>query len=310
MNYKQLEAFRAFMAAGSTIEAAKRLGSSQSAISRLLSQLESALGIVLFVRRKGRLHPTAEAEALLPDVENMMSGTEGFHRHVNQLRLGGSRRTLIRIQVPTTVAHLVMPAVAQHFMQDYPDVVLEVLSGAYEQGEISVLGREADVSLLRIPTQNSGLKTVPFMSTEAICILPPGHRLLGLAEITAADLDNVDVVLLGRQRPLRHDIDMAFRHARVRPKIRAEVHSVEMACRFVAQGLGVSIVNGLLGSLDRALAIERRPFRPRIEYRFGMATLQAHESHPLVPELTARLIAALKSAANPQAYRVLTEADS
>jgi DNA-binding transcriptional LysR family regulator len=307
MNYKQLEAFRAFMVTGSTIEAADRLGSSQPAVSRLLSQFETDLGIALFVRRKGRLQPTAEAEALLPDVEHMIAGSNGFHRHVNQLRLGGTRRTLIRVQMPTTIAHLVMPEVARCFMADHPEAVLEVFSGAYEHGELSVLGREVDMSLLRIPTQNHGLDVVPFMATEAVCILPVGHPLLRLSEITAGDLDGTDVVLLGRQRPLRHDIDMAFRHARVRPRIRAEVHSVDMACRFVAQGLGVSIVNGVLASLNRSLPIERRPFRPAVEYRFGMATLQGQESHPLVPALSARIIEALTAAAGPDTYRLITQ---
>ena len=52
MNFKQLEAFLAFMNDGSTIEAARRLGTSQSAVSRLLSQLEEDLGVQLFLRRK------------------------------------------------------------------------------------------------------------------------------------------------------------------------------------------------------------------------------------------------------------------
>jgi DNA-binding transcriptional LysR family regulator len=305
MNYKQLEAFRAFMAAGSTIEAADRMGLSQSAVSRLLSQFEADLGIALFVRRKGRLHPTTEAKYLLPDVEQMMAGAAGFQRHVNQLRLGGKRRTLLRVQLPTTVAHLIMPQVARRFMSDHPDAVLEVFSGAYEHGEISVLGREADVSFLRLPTQHSGLATVPLLSTEAVCILPRGHRLLALSEITAADLDDVDVVLLGRQRPLRDDIDHVFRQARARPRVRAEVHSVEMACRFVAQGLGVSIVNGLLASLDHNPDIERRPFRPSMEYRLGIATLQGQEPHPLVPALTAHIVEAIREAGAPEVYRLL-----
>jgi DNA-binding transcriptional LysR family regulator len=305
MNYKQLEAFRAFMVAGSTIAAADRLGISQPAISRLLSHFEADLGIALFVRRKGRLHPTAEAEALLPDVEHMLTGTLGFHRHVNQLRLGGTSRTLIRIQMPTTIAHLVMPQVARRFMADHPEVVLEVFSGAYEHGELSVLGREVDMSLLRIPTQNHGLKVAPFMSTEAVCILPAGHPLLVLREITAADLCDTDLVLLGRQRPLRHDIDMAFRQARVRPKIRAEVHSVDMACRFVAQGLGASIVNGVLASLNRDLPIVRRPFRPAIEYRFGMATLAGQAPHPLVPALSTSIIDALTTTAGAETFRLI-----
>ncbi|MQT82957.1 LysR family transcriptional regulator, partial [Pseudomonas helleri] len=45
MNLKQLEAFRAIMTTGSTIGAATRMGLSQSAFSRLLTQLAYHLGL-------------------------------------------------------------------------------------------------------------------------------------------------------------------------------------------------------------------------------------------------------------------------
>ncbi|WMD22838.1 LysR family transcriptional regulator [Achromobacter seleniivolatilans] len=305
MNFKQLEAFLAFMTAGSTIEAAQRLGTSQPAISRLLSQFEQDLGVQLFVRRKGRLHPTNEAEALLPDVQNMIADAESLHRHVNQLRLGGLRRTLIRVQLPSTVAQTVMPQVAEVFLSDFPDVALEVLVGTYETSEAAVLGREADVALVRSPPMNSGLSMVLRLATEAVCILPPDHPLLVQETISSADLIGEDLVLLGRQRSLRHQIDQVFRQVRMMPQIRAEVHSVEMACRLVARGLGVSIVNGLFAHLCRDMGIQCRPFRPQIDYYLGMATLGGQAPHPLVPELTRRILQAMLERAGAGVFQVL-----
>ncbi|WP_454673635.1 LysR family transcriptional regulator [Achromobacter pestifer] len=305
MNFKQLEAFHAFMTTGSTIEAAQRLGASQPAVSRLLSQFEQDLGVALFVRRKGRLHPTNEAEALLPDVQNMIADAESLHRHVNQLRLGGLRRTLIRVQLPSTVAQSVMPDVTEVFLSDFPDVALEILVGTYETSEVAVLGREADLALVRSPPMNSGLNMVLQLATEAVCILPPGHALLKQETISAADLIGEDLVLLGRQRSLRHQIDLVFRQARMMPQIRAEVHSVEMACRLVAQGLGVSIVNGLFAHLCRDMGIECRPFRPKIDYFLGMATLAGQPPHALVPELTRRILEAMSRRAGADAFQVL-----
>ncbi|WP_175218886.1 LysR family transcriptional regulator [Achromobacter deleyi] len=305
MNFKQLEAFLAFMTTGSTIEAAQRLGASQPAVSRLLSQFEADLGLPLFVRRKGRLHPTAEADSLLPDVQNMISDAESLHRHVNQLRLGGQRRTLIRVQLPSTVAQSVMPSVADAFLADHPDVALEVLVGTYEASEVAVLGREADLALVRSPPVNSGLSMILRLATEAVCVMPPGHALQALDEVTSADLIGVDLVLLGRQRSLRQQIDQAFRAGRMMPQIKAEVHSVEMACRLAAQGVGVSIVNGLFAGLCLDMGIERRPFRPRIDYYVGMATLAGQPPHALVPELAARILAAMTQRAGPGAFSVV-----
>jgi len=305
MNFKQLEAFVAFMTTGSTIEAAQRLGSSQPAVSRLLSQFESDLGLPLFLRRKGRLHPSSEAEALLPDVQNMILDANSLQRHVNQLRLGGLRRTLMRVQLPSSVAQTVMPAVAESFLNDHPDVALEVLVGTYETSEAAVLGREADLALVRSPTLNSGLETVARLDTDAVCIVPSGHALEALPEVGPGDLIGVDMVLLGRQRLLRQQIDHVFRQGGMVPQIRAEVHAVEMACRLVARGIGVSVVNGLFARLCQDMGVICKPFAPRIGYSLGMVTIAGEPRSPLVLELSRRIIDEMSRMAGSDAFTLV-----
>lgn len=302
MNFKQLEAFLAFMTTGSTIAAAQRLGLSQSAVSRLLSQFEADLGLPLFQRRKGRLHPCAEADALLPDVQGMIQAAESLQRHVNQLRLGGMRRTLIRVQLPSSVAQSVMPSVIDAFLNDHPDVAVEVLVGSYEANEVAVLGREADLAMVRAPALNAGLQMLLRIDTEAVCIMPRGHALEGRGRVEPADLIGQDLVLLGRHRLMRQQIDQAFRQGRLTPQIRAEVHSVEMACRLVAQGVGLAVVNGLFARLCQEPGIGCLPFAPRIGYRLGLAVLAAQAPHALVPELARRIVQAMADCAGPQGF--------
>ena len=55
MRYRQLEAFRAVMLAGSMTQAAEMLSISQPAVSRLIACLEQDLDFALFRRRRGRL---------------------------------------------------------------------------------------------------------------------------------------------------------------------------------------------------------------------------------------------------------------
>ncbi|MDA8454399.1 LysR substrate-binding domain-containing protein [Acidovorax sp. GBBC 3334] len=142
------------------------------------------------------------------------------------------------------------------------------------------------------------------LATEAVCVMPAGHPLQALETVSVADLIDVDLVLLVRQRSLRQQIDQAFRLGRVMPQIRAEVHSVEMACRFAAQGLGVSIVNGLFAHLCRDMGIVCRPLRPRIAYRLGVAMLAGQSPDPLVPEMATRLLDAMARRAGPDAFTV------
>jgi DNA-binding transcriptional LysR family regulator len=300
MNFKQLEAFQAIMATGSTIAAAERLGLSQSAVSRLLTQFEEDLGLRLFARQKGRLVPTTEAQALLHDAQGLVESAQCMRRHSEQLRLGGFKRRLLKVAVPSTLATGLMPPIAQRFMREHPDVVLEVLSGSYRDAERAVLSRDADLGMVRLPMEMPGLQATPCLESDAVCIMPKGHRLEKLKAVSALDLEDVPLVLLGRQRMVRHDVDMAFRQARVLPRVAVEVHSVGVACSMVAQGLGVSIVNALLAGFCRELKFSSRPFNPRISYQLGVATLENTPAPALSQAFAKLLVDAIAASLGPK----------
>lgn len=293
MNFKQLEAFQAIMATGSTIAAAQRLGLSQSAVSRLLAQLEEDLGLALFVRQKGRLVPTREADALVQDAQSLVESVQCFRRHSEQLRIGGFKRRLLKVALPATLATGLMPQLTNRFMQAHPDVVLEVLTGSYRDNERAILSRDADLALVRVPTEIPGLHATATLESDAVCIMPRGHPLERRRSLTVADLQDHPLVLLGRQRMVRHEVDMAFRQARVQPRVAAEVHSVAMACSLVAQGIGVSIVNALLAQYCRELAFTMRPLTPRISYQLGVATLENTSPPPFAATFERLLVEAI-----------------
>ncbi|MCJ0763988.1 LysR substrate-binding domain-containing protein [Variovorax terrae] len=300
MNFKQLEAFQAIMASGSATGAAERLGLSQSAISRLLAQFEEDLGLRLFVREKGRLVPTREAEALLQDAQGLVDSAQCLRRHSEQLRLGGFKRRLLKVAVPSTLATALMPSIAQRFMREHPDAVLEILSGSYSDTERALLSRDADVGLVRLPMEMPGLHASACLESDAVCIMPLGHPLEHLPSISPLDLLDTTLILLGRQRLIRHEIDMAFRQARVQPRVAIEVHSVSVACSHVAQGLGVSIVNALLASYCRPMGFSSRPFKPRISYQLGVATLGSSAQAPLNAAFSQLLLDAILAAVRPE----------
>src|SRR3546814_2837607 len=70
MNLRQLEAFRAVMVTRSITQAAQSMHLSQPAVSKLIADLEYAIGFKLFVRSKGSaLTVTPEAEYFYHEVE-------------------------------------------------------------------------------------------------------------------------------------------------------------------------------------------------------------------------------------------------
>ncbi|WP_343714216.1 LysR family transcriptional regulator [Inquilinus sp.] len=271
MNVKQLEAFKAIMRSGSTTAAAARLDLSQSAVSRLLTQLEAELGLELFAREKGRLIPTPEAIGLLDSVESAVDGVQRVQHVAEELRAGNSRQILLRIGVPHSMSQTILPRIVGEFLADHGNVALEILSGAYHETERAVLTRQADLGFVRLPTGEAGMDTIAIARTTSVCVMPQGHRLAEKAVVSVEDLEGEPLVLLGRQRPARAEMDQMFRQVRFRPRVQVETHSVGSACAFAAQGLGVTIVNALMASHFRDLPIAIRPFRPRLWNEFGLA---------------------------------------
>jgi DNA-binding transcriptional LysR family regulator len=88
MNLRQLEVFQAIMKTGSVTEAAEILGLSQPAVSVILKNAETQIGMKLFERMRGRLHPTLEARTLAPDVEAIFTLILNLNWHAGALRDG------------------------------------------------------------------------------------------------------------------------------------------------------------------------------------------------------------------------------
>ncbi len=292
--FGQMEAFHAVMSRGSTIDAASQLGLSQSAVSRLLAQFEKEVGLHLFKRSKGRLQPTSEAFALLRDAQGMIESAQCLRRHADQLRLGGFRRNLIKVAVPHTLAQQLLPSVVGNFIHAQPGSVVEVLSMSYPEAEKAILSREADIGIVRSPLALPGLEIVQSFTSDTVCIMPRKHPLRRLAAVSCADLEDVPLVLIGRQKDVRQEIDHAFRKAHFLPRIVCEVHAVGVACAFVAKGLGVSIVNGTLARHCEDMGFETRPFLPKISLSFGVAVVDNAPHNALAHAFAAELVSAIQ----------------
>lgn len=93
MNLRQLEVFYAIMQAGTVSGAARLLHVSQPNVTRVLAHTEQQLGFALFERVKGRLVPTQEAKALLPEAEKSLSATWTISFSDQQSQTGNSTFT-------------------------------------------------------------------------------------------------------------------------------------------------------------------------------------------------------------------------
>ncbi|TON39695.1 LysR family transcriptional regulator [Vibrio parahaemolyticus] len=143
MNLRQLEVFYAIMQAGTVSGAARLLHVSQPNVTRVLAHTEQQLGFALFERVKGRLVPTQEAKALLPEAEKVYQQLGQFRSLTNKVKQGTQH---LRIGAPPVLAaHLLAPTVA--LLSKEHCISFELLTANRDELCSGLLKHELDVAI-------------------------------------------------------------------------------------------------------------------------------------------------------------------
>ena len=124
---RQLRAFVAVHVTGSVSAAARKVHLTQPALSRRISELESALGVRLFDRTAGRLRLTNEGESLLMASRNVLAEVESLATRAEALRKGRGR-TLAVGTAPMTMESVIAP-VLRRYLREHEELAVRVVDG-------------------------------------------------------------------------------------------------------------------------------------------------------------------------------------
>lgn len=261
---RELEVLQALISAGTAISAARRLGISQSAVSRRLAQLEDRLGFQLFRREGGRLVPTVEAlsinEKLAPVFETLAQIAHSGDRP-EQGHLGA-----LSIVAPPTIAHRFLPPRIAAFRRANPGLQISFDIMASDSLLTGIAEGRFDLGIADSNVAHEGVTTELLLETQAICLLPAGHHLASYDVIRPEDLHDTDFVALSRRHSSRAKIDRIFDQAGVRVRVVIETSTNVTGAEFVREGLGVSLMNPFPMIHQIGDQITLRPFLPAIRY--------------------------------------------
>jgi DNA-binding transcriptional LysR family regulator len=119
-----LDAFVAVARARSFRGAATLRGVSASSLSEALRRLEARLGVRLLNRTTRSVTPTEAGTRLLERLAPALGEIAGALDAVNNFR--DSPTGTLRLNVPTIVAHKILPSIASRFLAAHPGITLEV----------------------------------------------------------------------------------------------------------------------------------------------------------------------------------------
>ena len=241
MNIKKYLAFVKTAELSSFTRAAKELGYTQSGISRMISDLESELGVTLLDRSRAGVTLTSEGVELLPHMQRICGENRSLMAHIQDIR--GLERGLIRIGTFSSIATHWLPNMIQRFEREYPKIDFELQLGDYGEIEQWVSLGKVDFGFLPIYGR-SELETRLVERDRFLVILPVEHPLAGCERFPIKELESYPFMLL--EKGGKTEISAILDKYAVRPKIRFTTWDDYAIMSMVEHGLGISILPELI----------------------------------------------------------------
>ncbi|NRD74485.1 LysR family transcriptional regulator [Shewanella sp. VB17] len=154
MNIENIYFFTAVIRHGSLSKAASKLGVSPQTVSRKVASLEHEIGTTLFIKHPTGYQPTTDGLSFYKEAQNVEKTLASFKANVRkqQNEFEGS----VRVALPEMLALRIVIPQLQPFIQRYPKLELQVVTGIYNVG---IARGDADIAL-RLKRPEQGALTV------------------------------------------------------------------------------------------------------------------------------------------------------
>ncbi|QMJ04856.1 LysR family transcriptional regulator [Citrobacter freundii] len=249
VNLRHIEIFHAIMTAGNLTEAARMLNTSQPTVSRELARFEQVLGLKLFERSRGRLHPTVQGLRLFEEVQRSWYGLDRIVSAAESLR--EFRQGELSIVCLPVFSQSFLPSLLQPFLARYPQVNIQIVPQESPLLEEWLSAQRHDLGITETLHTPAGTERTPLLTLNEVCVLPQGHPLAEKSVLTPQDFQGENYISLSLTDSYRQLLDALFLEHQVKRRMVVETHSAASVCAMVRAGVGISVVNPLT-ALDYA----------------------------------------------------------
>jgi LysR family cys regulon transcriptional activator len=243
MNFQQLRYVRETVRQGLNLtEAANRLFTSQPGVSKQIRELETELGVEIFVRRGKRLVALTEPGRMVVQIiEELLQQAENL-KHIAREFQDKASGTLT-VATTHTQARYALPNIVRQFKRRYPKVHLTLKQGNPPQLADMVLAGEADVAIATEALDHyPKLLALPSYQWNHCVVVPAKHPLAKAAHLTLEQLAEYPIITYDPAFAGRTHIDEAFAARDLKPDIVLSAIDADVIKTYVELGMGVGIV--------------------------------------------------------------------
>lgn len=291
---------RAIAEEGSFTAAALALGYSQPAVSQMVRRLEQRTGTAL-VERVGRSVRLTEAgQVLARHAVSVLSSLEAAEEEI--AAIAGLRAGRVRLMAFPSSSSTVVPMALAKVRRDHPAVSVTFTEAEPPESLAALKAGDCDIAvafsyegtdLARGEESLEPFITFPLLEDEVHLALPRGHSHADREIVRLEELKGEDWIA-GCPRCRGHLLQVCHKAGFV-PRVAFETEDYVTVLSFVAQGLGIALIPGLILEHTQHPDVVTVPIEPasrRTVYAVTTPDLQR------VPAVAATLTALCESARN------------
>lgn len=243
MEWQQLVGFHSVVKHGSFTRAAEATFRTQSALSQQVKKLEDELDCKLFDRfGKQGFGLTAAGERLFTYADSVLLQEKQFLQELDELK--GVTSGNVSVAAPFGVIRFLLMEPLCEFQTLHPKVELFVNHQSPQACIDLVMSGAVDYCVVHGSTIPASLKQVPWKTGEYMAMVPKGHELTKVKDLSVEQLAEYPLILPQRDSKFtaRLKLDEKFNELGLTYKSSLETTNLLLNANFVARGMGVAFV--------------------------------------------------------------------
>jgi DNA-binding transcriptional LysR family regulator len=183
---RQLRAFAAVAESASFTAAAGQLSLTQSALSVLVRELESEVGVRLFDRHTRGVSLTEAGREFQPRVHRLLADLSEAVTSIADL--GARRKGIVRLVAPQLIASAVLPGVIAAYRKKFPGIDVRLTDALPENVLDGLATGAADLAFGVLPHDES-VKASVFLEDPWLLVCRPDHPLAARRKVRWSEID-------------------------------------------------------------------------------------------------------------------------
>lgn len=189
----RIQVFHAVAEKLSFTKAAETLFISQPAVTKHISELESQIGLALFVRKGNKITLTQAGEIFYSYSQKIKNCYRELETELTDLQ--EKANGTLNIGASTTIAQYILPKIIAHFKRQNPQVNILLLNGNSEEIEAKLIEGKIDVGLVEGNAHSANIQYQPFVKDEIVLTTSIKNKQLQQDEINISQLKNIPLII-------------------------------------------------------------------------------------------------------------------